>query len=99
MRDILVEAIGAGAALCSVTSFVPQLVKLIREKDAKAVSVRMYAVTVTGFALWLLYGLFRQSLPLIASNGLSLALAAAILGLKLHYQHRNRARTAPVRGA
>ena len=90
MRDLLVEAVGAGAAICSVTSFVPQLVKLIREKNAKAVSLRMYAVTVTGFTLWLIYGLFQQSLPLIASNGASLALAMAILGLKLRYSRRSR---------
>ena len=79
MRDLWVEAIGAGAALCSVSSFVPQLVKMVRDKDAKAVSLRMYVVTVTGFSLWLIYGLCRQSLPLIASNGVSLMLAAAIL--------------------
>ena len=91
MRDVFVEAIGGAAALCSVASFVPQLVKLIREKDAKAVSLRMYAVTVTGFSLWLIYGLGRHSLPLIASNAISLGLSGAILVLKLRY--RNRART------
>ncbi len=90
MRDLVVEAIGAGAAICSVTSFVPQLVKIVREKDAKAVSLRMYAVTVAGFSLWLIYGLFRQSLPLIASNGVSLMLAAAILALKLRYRRRTK---------
>ena len=92
MRDLWVEAIGSGAALCSVGSFVPQLVKIVRENDAKAVSLRMYAVTVTGFSLWLIYGLCRQSLPLIASNGLSLTLAAAILMLKLRYRGRSRSR-------
>jgi MtN3 and saliva related transmembrane protein len=89
MRNLLVETIGAGAAICSVTSFVPQLVKIVREKDAAAVSLRMYAVTVAGFALWLAYGVLRQSLPLIASNGVSLALAATILGLKLRYRRRD----------
>lgn len=88
MRDVLVEAIGAGAALCSVASFVPQLIKMIRDKDAKAVSLRMYAVTVTGFSLWLIYGVCRQSLPLIASNAVSLMLSGAILVLKLLYRHR-----------
>ncbi|HWE47083.1 MAG TPA: SemiSWEET transporter [Caulobacteraceae bacterium] len=88
MHDVLVEVIGAAAGLCSVASFVPQLVKMIREKDAKAVSLRMYAVTVTGFSLWLIYGLLRQSLPLIVSNGVSLVLSGAILVLKLRYRNR-----------
>ncbi|HEY3814466.1 MAG TPA: SemiSWEET transporter [Caulobacteraceae bacterium] len=99
MRDVLIEVIGAGAAVCSVTSFVPQLLKLIREKEAEAVSLRMYAVTVTGFSLWLAYGVLRESPPLIASNALSLLLSGAILVLTLRYQHRNREPSAPVRRA
>lgn len=90
MRDVLVEVIGGAAAVCSVTSFVPQLVKLIREKDAEAVSLRMYLVTVTGFSLWLAYGVLRQSIPLMASNGISLALSAAILFLKIKYAREGR---------
>ncbi len=90
VRDILVEAIGAAAAVCSVTSFVPQLVKLVREREAQDVSLRMYIVTVAGFSLWLAYGVLRQSIPLMASNGISLALSAAILALKLKYAREGR---------
>jgi thioredoxin reductase (NADPH) len=85
MARLLIEAIGTTAAICSTTSFVPQLIKLLREKKAEAISLRMYAVTVTGFTLWLAYGCLLGSLPLIFSNAISLALSSAILGLTLHY--------------
>jgi MtN3 and saliva related transmembrane protein len=82
----LIDAVGVGAALCSMASFVPQAVKIIRERDASQVSLRMYVVTVTGFALWTAYGVLLKSWPLIASNVVSLALAGLVLGLKVTYR-------------
>ena len=68
-----------------MASFVPQLVKIIRERDAGSVSLRMYLVTVTGFVLWIGYGVLLGSWPIWASNIVNLALSSAILGLRLHY--------------
>jgi MtN3 and saliva related transmembrane protein len=82
---LLTNAIGSGAALCSMFSFAPQVLKIWREKDAGGVSRRMYIVTVIGFSLWVSYGLMLHSWPLIVSNSVSLALAAVILVLKLRY--------------
>ena len=45
-----------------MTSFLPQVIKIAREKDASSVSLRMYVVTVTGFALWIVYGLDAEEL-------------------------------------
>ncbi|HKP79112.1 MAG TPA: PQ-loop domain-containing transporter, partial [Phenylobacterium sp.] len=70
---LIADAIGTGAALCSMTSFVPQIAKILRERDAASVSLRMYAVTVTGFSLWTTYGLMIGSWPIAASNVLCLA--------------------------
>jgi MtN3 and saliva related transmembrane protein len=74
-----------------MASFVPQLAKIIRDRDASAISTPMYVVTVTGFALWAAYGLGLKSWPLVASNSVSLALSAAVLGLKLFYSRRGDA--------
>ncbi len=86
MTPLLINAIGTLAALCSIFSFVPQVVKMYREKDASAVSLQMYAVTVMGFCLWVGYGAMLKSWPLIASNGACVGLSAAILVLKLKYR-------------
>ncbi|HLY79291.1 MAG TPA: SemiSWEET family transporter [Caulobacteraceae bacterium] len=89
--QVIVEIVGAGAALCSTASFVPQLVKLVRERAAEAVSAPMFALTVAAFALWSVYGLTLRSWPLAASNLVSLVLSAAILRLKLRYRARDQA--------
>ena len=85
MNPLVLNGLGVAAALCSMASFVPQVVKIAREKDASSVSLRMYVVTVIGFALWAIYGLFLKSWPLVGSNLISLALSAAVLILKLRY--------------
>jgi MtN3 and saliva related transmembrane protein len=41
-----------------------------------------------GVALWLLYGLYTKSKPVIASNVVTLALSVSILVLKLRYDRR-----------
>ena len=85
MRPILVDVVGVAAGLCSMASFVPQILKILREKDAESVSMRMYVVTVTGFVLWTAYGALLGSWPVWLSNAVNLTLAAAILALKLRY--------------
>jgi MtN3 and saliva related transmembrane protein len=81
----LTQAAGVLAAICSMTSFAPQLVKIWREKDASSVSLHMYLVTVTGFALWIGYGLGIGSWPVIGANSVCLMMSAAVLALRLRY--------------
>ena len=85
MPHLLVDAVGVAAGLCSMSSFVPQILKILRERHAESVSLRMYVVTVTGFALWIAFGALQGSWPIWASNAVNLALAATILALKLRY--------------
>lgn len=87
----IANVIGTGAALCSMASFIPQILKIRRERDASSVSLRMYAVTVTGFSLWIAYGVMIGSWPVIGSNLVCLVLSATILVLKWRYEHLGRA--------
>jgi len=82
----LPDLIGTAAALCSMASFTPQIVKIWRERDASSISLRMYVVTVTGFALWIAYGVLTKSWPVTAANTVCLALSAVILGLKWRFR-------------
>jgi MtN3 and saliva related transmembrane protein len=82
----LIDTIGFAAGLCGITGFVPQLIKIARDKDAKEVSLVMYAVTTVGFVLWVTYGVMNHSWPVIISNGVMLVLAASILVLTIRYR-------------
>lgn len=81
----IANVVGTAAALCSMSSFVPQIRKIWRERDASSVSLRMYVVTVTGFSLWIGYGLLIGSWPVVGSNAVCLALSGAVLALKWRF--------------
>ena len=89
----VITVVGVAAAICSMTSFAPQLVKIWREKDASSVSLRMYVVTVSGFALWIGYGALIGKWPIVGSNTVCLLMSGAVLFLKYRYPgERKRAR-------
>ena len=89
-----VSLVGAAAALCSMASFTPQIVKIWRERDASSVSLRMYVVTVTGFCLWTAYGVMQGAWPIIVANSVCLGFSATILLLKWRFS-RGRHRDTP----
>jgi MtN3 and saliva related transmembrane protein len=82
MTAVWIDVVGVAAAICSMVSFAPQILKIVREHDVSAVSLRMYLITVAGFAFWIAYGTLIGSWPVAVSNAVSLALSATILILK-----------------
>ncbi|TCI00783.1 hypothetical protein EJV46_00980 [Roseococcus sp. SYP-B2431] len=75
--------LGAAATAASITSFTPQAWKIIKTRDTSSISAGMYALTVTGFALWLSYGAVLGQWPIIITNMICLVLASFILVMKL----------------
>jgi MtN3 and saliva related transmembrane protein len=80
-----VEAIGSMAAVLTTGSFIPQAWLTFRTRDVRGISLGMYSAFTVGVALWLVYGLAKGSWPMTVANGITLALAIAILGMKLVY--------------
>jgi MtN3 and saliva related transmembrane protein len=81
----LVNTIGIIAGVCSMTSFIPQIVKILRERSAAAVSLHMYAVTIIGFICWTAFGVLTQSWPVTLANAVCLVLVTAIFMLRLRF--------------
>ncbi|MBV8437080.1 MAG: SemiSWEET family sugar transporter [Silvibacterium sp.] len=88
--------VGYIAAICTTISFLPQLIRVYRLKSAHEISLTMFLVYSLGVSLWLLYGIFIGSLPVIVANALSVVLSLAILVLKIHYDRRRRAASAKI---
>lgn len=81
----LINTFGVIAGLCSMASFVPQIMKIMKERDASSVSLRMYAVTTVGFVCWTTYGALSGSWPVTLANAVCLVLVIAILILRLRF--------------
>ena len=82
----LITVLGLVAGLLTTVSLVPQALKIWRTKSAKDVSLRMFAAFSLGVALWLAYGILKKEVPIIVWNSASLALASAILAMKLRFR-------------
>jgi len=79
------EWVGYAAAILTTASFVPQAWLTFRTRDVSGISLGMYSVFATGVGLWLAYGLLLGAWPIVAANAITLALAVAILSMKLRY--------------
>ena len=79
------ELTGYLAAVLTTISFVPQVWHTYRTRDVSGISLGMYVVFATGVFLWLLYGLMLDAWPIVVANAITLALAIAILAMKLKW--------------
>jgi MtN3 and saliva related transmembrane protein len=82
------DLIGYGAAALTTAAFIPQAVKSWTSRDLSGISLSMYGLFTLGVGLWLLYGIFIGSWPVILANGITLALAGTVLALKWSHSRR-----------
>ena len=85
MKIDYIAVIGLIAGTCTTISLLPQLIKTIRLKETKDISLSMYIILATGMLLWVMYGVLIESFPVIAANAISFILATIVLTLKIKY--------------
>jgi MtN3 and saliva related transmembrane protein len=78
-------AVGLVAGFLTTIAFIPQVIKIWRSKSAKDVSLPTFVAFTIGVALWTVYGVMNQELPIIIWNAVTLVLAAAILTMKIKF--------------
>jgi MtN3 and saliva related transmembrane protein len=79
------DLLGLFAGALTTTAFVPQVLKIYRTKSGRDISGRMIGLFSAGVLLWLVYGILIASMPVIIANAVTLALAVAIIILKVRY--------------
>lgn len=82
------EVVGISAGILTASSLIPQIVKTIKEKKAKDISIIMLLVLMTGVALWVVYGIMREDLPIIVTNSFSLLMNFVTLFLRFKYNRK-----------
>ena len=88
MSDSIPAAIhwigGAGAVLTTIC-WLPQAVRVVRTKDARAISLATNLIFATGILLWLIYGIALGNWPLIVANAISMMFTLVIIAMKLRH--------------
>jgi MtN3 and saliva related transmembrane protein len=77
--------VGSMAAACTTIAFLPQVVRILRTKHTRDLSLTMYAIFSFGVFCWLIYGFLAGSAPIIIANGVTFALSIYIISMKLKY--------------
>jgi len=83
-----IEVLGLAAGVCTSAASIPQIVTTIQKQKAEQVSPLMFAVLLTGNALWVYYGLAKSDVPVFATNIVSVVLDIVMLVLRFKYKRK-----------
>jgi MtN3 and saliva related transmembrane protein len=79
--------IGLVAGTLTSIAAIPQVVKTVRTRHARDISIWQPLLLAFGVALWMVYGILIHDLPLILANIIPLVCNALLTVLKLHYRN------------
>lgn len=83
MAAELADMVGSTAAIFTTLAFVPQVVKTVRTRHTRDISLAMWVLFCVGVALWMVYGILMIAWPIIIANALTLLMSATVLAIKL----------------
>jgi len=78
--------IGLTAATLTMFAFIPQIIKMVKTKSAKDVSLITLIQLSLGVSLWIIYGIFIKDFVVILANSITLASLITLLFLYFSYQ-------------
>lgn len=80
-----INIIGYCAATLTTISFLPQLIRVIKLRSARDISLGMFLIFTAGTGFWLMYGILSHSAPVWIANAVTFVLSLSILILKLRF--------------
>jgi MtN3 and saliva related transmembrane protein len=80
------DLLGFIATAFTTSSFVPQVWRTWKTRDVSGISLPTYVIITMGLAIWLVYGLLKEDLPLIVANAVMVVLTGAITVMKIRFE-------------
>ncbi|NMW20385.1 MAG: SemiSWEET transporter [Chlorobiaceae bacterium] len=80
------EYLGYAAGIITTLAFLPQAIRIFRTRRTRDISLLWAFAMNIGIILWLLYGIAKNDLPIIAANSITLMLLMIILYCKVRYR-------------
>jgi MtN3 and saliva related transmembrane protein len=78
--------VGIAAGICTGISLLPQLIKILKEKKAEAISFFMLAILLAGVGGWVWYGILKEDYPIIITNSFSVVVNILIIIFSVKYK-------------
>jgi MtN3 and saliva related transmembrane protein len=80
--------IGIAASVFTSSTLLPQLIKIVKEKNADGTSYGMLAVLFVGLTLWIVYGSRKEDYIIIVANAFSLLVNIIVVILAVKYRNQ-----------
>lgn len=81
-----IQWLGILAGILTTVSFLPQVMKTWKSRSAKDLSLGIFLIFSLGIALWLVYGILINDLPVILANMVTLVLSLTLLFFKFRFK-------------
>lgn len=82
--------LGLVAGVITSVAMLPQLIKVLKEKDVEDLSLLMICTLIVGLSLWVWYGFIKDELPIILSNAFAVLVNICLLISFLVYRKKNK---------
>ena len=77
--------IGYIAGTLTTVAYLAQVLRTLKHRRTRDISLGMYLMLCTGIGLWLVYGIFIHSWPVIIANAVTLVLSGTVLLMKIRF--------------
>jgi MtN3 and saliva related transmembrane protein len=77
--------IGYIAGTLTTVAYLAQVLRTLKHRRTKDISLGMYLMLCTGIGLWMIYGIFIHSWPVIVANAVTLVLSGTVLLMKIRF--------------
>ncbi|MEO6444082.1 MAG: SemiSWEET transporter [Gemmatimonadaceae bacterium] len=84
----MIRYLGYVAGFLTVSSFLPQVIRVFRTRQTRDLSLTMFALLITSGTLWMIYGFLQRDWPIVLTNIGMVTLNGALAFLKIRYTER-----------
>ncbi|MFC1585549.1 SemiSWEET transporter [Fibrobacterota bacterium] len=82
----LITLLGLIAGFCTTVAIIPQVLKTVKTRNTRDLSLGMYVILASGVFLWSLYGAIIGDLPVFIANSVTLIFIIVVLVYKIKYK-------------
>lgn len=81
-----VEVLGGIAAVLTTIEAIPQVIKSIRTRSTRDISLGSIMVVISGLLCWTAYGVIKKDLWIVLSTGIATLFYITLLVVKLAFE-------------
>lgn len=83
-NETIIVIVGYIATACCAIASLPQVIRTIKTRSTREVSLSTFIVLTIGYIFWFIEGILMHHLPMIIGNSIGTIFQLIIIGYKLH---------------